>query len=593
MLFNASLKKTLNYINYFITGSLFLYGTALIIRYAILPFISDRSFNEVFFPSIVLYTAISIVINLIQVIKDGLYIHFKEWRFIAACFLVSLTVFTLFNYRNPYVLNWDMFEHQTLVNQILRGNFELITSKISDTFVFNGYTSIFHLLMSVSQYLFPGISLLTFWRNITFFHLFLTVIASYVIAYVITGKRGAGLISALIGAFVYESTVAYTSLAFVPQNLTAVAVVFLISQVVSNIHNKEKLSKMVILLFLVFLILNHFVVGSLGIALFILTYLLERNIERMSFRAIKWAFAILIVTIIASVWLFSGINLNWLNKGEAAFYNFNLLQKFSYMRGAYGYLLLLFFPLGFVAALKTRNKNIIIAVFLAVLLGGLSLLPLPYVLKTYTVARFFVHVVLALGVYALFSKLPLLLQILSYGCLAITLTVIFLTNIAIWKDVSSYKNEFTHISDEEIQTAEFLKRNYDSQNTLIISDPSTQYILEALSGIDTQGGAYMDIKSRIVLGNLKDNDNFQENHYYLSQINDSIHDNTKKRLFIPSGRYFRWLELEAEKRNSFTSNIWIPTKLTLEDWNAINRYKGSDYFQKVYENQELSVFEVK
>src|SRR5450759_2105555 len=67
--------------------------------------------------------------------------------------LLSVAFYALWRWNSPYPspLNWDIWEHQTVVNAIRSGSFALLPSQLSDTFRFNGYTTLFHVITAGIQ----------------------------------------------------------------------------------------------------------------------------------------------------------------------------------------------------------------------------------------------------------------------------------------------------------------------------------------------------------------------------------------------------------------------------------------------------------
>ena len=68
----------------------------------------------------------------------------KFWHMIGLA-LATLVSYLIWRMYSPYPspLNWDIWEHQTAIHAILNGNISLLPSQLSDTFGFNGYTTLF------------------------------------------------------------------------------------------------------------------------------------------------------------------------------------------------------------------------------------------------------------------------------------------------------------------------------------------------------------------------------------------------------------------------------------------------------------------
>ena len=287
--------------------------------------------------------------------------------------------------------------------------------------------------------------------------------------------------------------------------------------------------------------------------------------------------------------------LSQINKGEAADFTFSINQIVLNMRQYYGYLILLFLPLGIIYLVKNKEEKLVITSLVMMGLIILVISPIPYALKFYVLARYFVHVILAVGIYRFIKRLKnKTYKLTGLIFLTFTLLIMFINNIYYWKSPYLYRNNYTNISQYEIEAAQFLRKKYFGQNVLLISDPATQNILEALSTINSQGGSYMNLNSRQKLDTAWKNNNLNSRAQIINQINDQLILNPEKRILIVSGRYFTWQKQTKNNKSALSVNIWSPGDLSLENKAIINQIQTtSDKFLLVYQNPTLAIFEVK
>ncbi len=344
-----------------------------------------------------------------------------------------------------------------------------------------------------------------------------------------------------------------------------------------------------------FLFLTHYVVGMLAVFIYTGVYLYFRYEKMIAETVNQTVILEIIVLIITVLILFSSlVPLGFLNSGEAEFFNFPIGEKFSFMLRAYGYSILLFLPLGVVKIIKSKEKLEIIAMMIALFILSLVLMQLPYVFKFYVLGRFFVHLIMAIGMVVLLNKTTSLfinnLLILFYIFIYIG---IFVANSYYWKNILNYKNILTHISPNEIKASEFIKNKYSGNDILLISDPATQNIIETLSGINSQGGAYANKRTRGQLIAISDATVPQEIRDRLYLINDTIELVAGIRLLVLSGRYFQWQLASVQNKNALYFNVWTPSDLTYNNKKYIELLSSdTNDFTLVYENPSLVILEV-
>jgi hypothetical protein len=260
----------------------------------------------------------------------------------------------------------------------------------------------------------------------------------------------------------------------------------------------------------------------------------------------------------------------------------------------YGYLLLAFFPVGFLHVFRKRPQtNETLNTLIAVGVLGVVLAELPYVLKFYSIGRYFIHVILAIGIVELMEGLNKYLKIALTALVVGCLIVIFTINTGNFKNNITYAGIASHISAAEYDAGLFIKRNYDKKTAMIVSDPTTMHILEGVSGINTPGGAFTDIRTRKLLSKIYFSRDSLEMKKNVKAIEDGI---DKKRpekvLIVISGRFSKW-QLSSEKQKmGIVWNIWRPSGLSTEDYDFIDFIDQNLDFKKVYKSSELVVYEV-
>ncbi len=588
---SISLPKT--FVNYFVIGSLIVFATALFVNYVVMLIVKNSNFIELFADSLIIVSVIGVIGNFV------LQPNIKSLKninvLIASVFLGGLG-YLLWQLHSPYPFNWDIYEHQTLINNIFRGEYSFFPTHITDTFGFNSYSSLFQTLIATSQLLAP-IEFFSYWHAISLIHFVSVIFVSYFLVYEITDDKIISTISTLLAAFIFDSNSTFTSLFLLPQTLAAVVFIFALWQFIVQVKSGKLPSILTVSLICIFLILCHYIVGFIAAVLYLAVYLYFRNHQFILFHLKKIPLFIGIGLVLAFLIVFfsHNLNLNFLNQGEAASFNFSLFQKYNIMRQAYGYFFAIFIPIGIVLIIKRKKELEIGGLIIMLFLLLLVLVQLPYVIKFYVLTRYFVHLVLAIGLGSLLKQIknPPLYS-LSFYIIIIFLTSIFIVNAATWKQLLEYNNIFTQIAPNEIKAAYFLETNYAGQDVLLVSDPATQHLLEPLSLVNTQGGAYMDKKTRILLNKISLSDNPSQVVSNLYQINDKLSPSTGKRLFVLSGRYFSWQKNSIKNKQSLAYNIWYPEDLTFADKKTIALLSSEPaHFSLIYQNPTVAIFEVK
>ncbi len=230
----------------FLIGTGTIFTLAMAVQYLVLRLIPTLNFAQLFFPTVYALAGFSLIHSAIQYKKLKLFLNRNAATVAVVTLGLSALSYFIWTWHAPYSLNWDLYEHQTLVHLITQGHFSYFTSQISDTFGFNSYPPIFHLLMAISQYpmqLQPE-QILQYWNVIGFFHLWIVSAISYAFAYTVTKKKGLSLLSAILGTLTFESIISFTSFFLLPQTLAAVLFISLFTHFIW----RKKQSKKIIVL---------------------------------------------------------------------------------------------------------------------------------------------------------------------------------------------------------------------------------------------------------------------------------------------------------------------------------------------------------
>jgi len=494
-------------------------------------------------------------------------------------FIISLFTYAYIWHSNttpyPFVLNWDIFEHITLANKIAQGHLSIFTSQISDTFTIDSYSPLFHILLSVPKALF-SIDLLGIYYTLEYFYFYFTVIATYLLAKKIFTSNWIAFISGIFSIFIFENFMAYTSFFLIPQNLTALLTIFSLIYVSNKNFNKILLGALLLTIFLI-----HYVVGILGV-LIILGYLLAR---KLSSRVLNWS--ILASTVV--LFLLAGSNYlgNFVltSREEASHFLFPLASKLGFLLDWYS-LSFLFLPISYYFIFKHDNKNQKIILSLALLILGISIAPFSYFLKFFVFDHYLLNIILASGIGFMIFHFSKFMKILSVIWVGLFLSVVFYKSQYQYKEPLYFNGQASQISHGEISASKWLAEN-EPANSFIISDPGTQYIFEAISGLNSQGGAYMSTDTRKIL--------IEKDIAKIKTIKDKLDFENKSRgktIFIFSGRYFAWQKLPEEQKLSFYYNIWKPQKLSVEELSYIDLLTRDSNYKLIYQNNELAIFEI-
>ncbi len=523
---------------------------------------------------------------LVVVNKNSLY-----WLFIGILFTLysAFLFFTLFKSLTPYPyhMNWDVYEHIKLSQELLAGRISVFPSHMSDTFTFNGYTPLFHLLLSLPSALFKASLQGVYYFAEWWFYL-TVVLSSIAISFKVFKHKLHALVGGIFAATVFSSAVVYMPLFFLPQSLTALLTVLLL------FFAKHETKKDMLILFLscLILFLLHFVIGFVGAGIVLLWHGYHYLKERVAILHTPWVlFSGGILSGLSLIGMFllhalGGIQLT--GREEAVYYQFGLPQLAQFFLSWYGILGIILLPVGlFVLFRSVKSEHKVLAI-LSLLIFAVCFSPLSYALKFFSIGFFFMNLILTAGVSRVLFLLPQKAKRIGVGLLALAMTSIFYANQVTYKQFLYHSGVESHVSPLEMDAGKFLQ---SKKGVFLISDPATQGVLEAVGNADSQGGVYMSEASRKTLSHLSEIDEADTKELLLS-VTDELQDKKfTTRYLVLSGRYFAWLRLPQWQRESFYFNIWKPRELSVEDNLVIQKYLDAGLIP-VYANSEMVLFEL-
>lgn len=483
----------------------------------------------------------------------------------------------------PMQLNWDIYEHITLANLISKGNLSFVTSNISDTFTFNSYSPFFEILLSLPKLVFER-SLLGIYWWLEYWHYLVTILASYLLAKKFFPNIWLALIAAMVSGLAFESLMVYSSLFLIPQTLTALITIFIFKDI------KEHKFPFLIISG-IFIFLMHYVIGALSLFVLFLGLIFSRY-QRLEEYLNP---AVFLSSIIAVILL--GINFlgKWqtVNIEEAAHFNFSFWDKIGFLSDWYGAGGVIFLFLGYFIIFKKGDLYQKLILILALLILGISLAPFSYFLKFFAIGRYFLNLVIAVGIYFIISRQRILFKTIMLALTTFILLMVFYKNQVNYKDSLHFKNYVTQVSFEELKASDWLFEHRNEANFLI-SDPGTQYIFEAASEVNTQGGVYMNLSTRRTLAEINNSNDRNLIKSKLLSIKDGLLEKPSKRriLFILSSRYFTWQDFPDNQKQSSFYNVWAPKLITNKQDAYIDFLTQDSQFKLLYKNDQLAIVEV-
>lgn len=542
-------------------------------------------FNIPGFETIIYFIAVLIsVVSITRIIIEHNGFSFTEKKPLFLLFTLGTVVyFLIWKASTPYPmhLNWDIYEHITLSNKISDNIINLRTTLISDTFTFDSYPPLLHVLLAIPKIIFKT-DLLGMYYFLEYFYFLLTIASAYLLGKMFFRDSAIGIMSGLFAVFVFENFMAYTSFFLIPQNLAALLTVFTLISLIQNSISRKFLGITLLSIFLM-----HYIIGSVGI-LIILLFILLRNVTLKTLRLSLLGSVLILGLVIAAHNLWNFI---LIEREEAAHFSFPLIKKAMFILDWFS-LSLAFLPVSYVLIFKNDSKHQKTLLILTLLIASLSMAPAAYFLKFFVFDHYMLSVIIASGIGFLIMHLNKIFKTVAIFWIGLSLFFVFYKSQAIFKEPLYFEGYRTHISLEEINAAKWLAQNFP--HALIISDPSTQYILEAVSGVNSQGGAFMANSTRKILSEIKDSTDSAQIKEKLSSVEDILayEKNSNNTLLILSGRYFLWQNLPEDQNLSFYFNVWAPKKLSNQDKIYITSLTRNGRIKNVFQNSELAILKI-
>lgn len=532
------------------------------------------------------FILLTLIIFLIVCVKRAVFkkITWKREEFFLISILIIFSAanfFLIWKAQTPYplTLNWDSYEHITLANTIAGGKFAFLPHFVSDTFTFDGYSTLFQTLLALPKMLF-NLNLVGIYWWIEYWFYLAVILTFFWVVKKITGNLEISFFGALLSSLIFQSSIVYIPLFLLPQTMAGLLSFITISSLIFS-NNRS----MVIAFVPIFLL--HFIVGALAMTLFMLVWLIKSTKYKYINHLLIIFFLLTLFSVISNIFGLWTITY----REEADYFALSLGQKLTMLFQWYNLTLPLMLPAGVYLILKSESNIFKLLLVCCLFTLAVSLAPLSYFLKFFVIAGFFVNLILSLGLAFLLNFLPKTLRISTYAWIILIMFNVFTINQNKYKESLYYEGNYSQISKADLEASKWLSLNFPP-DTFLISDPGTQYILETVSGLNSQGGAYMDIETREKLISLHYSKDPQKIHQTVYQINDLLSNKgaPQKRLFIVGGRYFAWQNLTELQKKSFYYNIWRPHRIDYADIPYLNFLTSN--FKVIYQNNELVILEI-
>jgi hypothetical protein len=200
---------------------------------------------------------------------------------------------------------------------------------------------------------------------------------------------------------------------------------------------------------------------------------------------------------------------------------------------------------------------------------------------------------MAIGLWATIRNFSNIMQTVAIILVTASLILPFVNNITQWKEPLLYNGVATQMSEEERLAASFLRKKYERDNVFLVSDPSTQYVLESASAVNTQGGAYAKWVTRDALVAALGAQSRNEFLTHLYSIKDRVDQRKPDTyLFAYSGRTAAWIRANPADRESIAFNVWVPKALSFRDLKETDRLSRIFGLPVIYQNADMVVFEL-
>ncbi len=580
----AGKKQAEPWVGYYAAGALVIFAWAMSLHY--LFGLVGAIFVSWFFGGAWVFSALALVCNVFYRPK----LKLNELMPIFLLVGLALGVYNLWTWQNPYPLNWDFYQHQQLARLIQHGEISFFTTEMSDTFGFNSYSPLFHALMALSQYphdLAPEY-LLNYWQLMTFWQILAVGLAAYCLGSAVTNKRMIGVFAGVLSMLIFDSHVSLTTFFLMPQTLAAVLFTLMMARL---LRVKAKISSTELAVSSLTLVLMHYLIGGVGALVYLALAVYLKLPKRFTVVAKLHLIPTAALMILGGSLLVGQLPLSGLNQGEGKLYALDFWKIKESLERAFGYLLYVLAPMGMIrlwkGGIKQETKALVSLIAFA--FGVLVFSGIPYALKFMSVWRFWLILLMAIGLYSLWERIKFVGTKLIFTVVVVfSLLAILMVNLMCFRSGIMTDGVYAHLTQEDIEAAEWLKENY-AQETVLISDPSTQFILEGLSGVDSVAGAYMPLSKRQILWPSF----YSRRAEKIVSAARELTIGSEVSLLVLSGRSMAWGRANDEQWQSFAYNVWSPIMLSLEDKKLIEQVSQTNGVKLVYQNGAIAIWEVK
>jgi len=514
----------------------------------------------------------------------------KYFKDLSILFFISIIIFFDF-YRCltpfPYLTNWDLLHHTVLIKQLLQGNINILLTSISDTFTINSYTPLFHMIMALPIAIFKINILRFFWFAEFLYFLFTTFIAYYIGKKLIDSPYG-GFVTALVSLLIFEATAAYTTLFLLPLTLSGSLAALFLTYFITN--KNISVIKAVISGSIVFAL--HYMIGGVYIAILFYIFIKKRFFsEKSDLFFLIYSFIFMLISMLLN---FFGKNISILTRPDTQYFTYSLPAIKALLWQWYGMLPIILFPLGLNFLLKNcKFGKILTTIFFFV--TGLILFPMSYSLKLFALNHYLISLIIAVGIIrTIFFFNNKLTKLILFILIFIAFLSVFVVNVNQHLSLSYNGKQNSYISGSDFTTAKWIDDRYNGKKVFLISDPTTQGILEAISTINTQGGAFPRVETVQLLDSIKNENDPKKILKVLKKISDTIpnQNNRDVTLFVLGGRYFDWQKSVWDCKISYACQSWLPLKIKPSDKIYIQTISDSIYLRLVYQDQENTILEL-
>jgi len=510
---------------------------------------------------------------------------------------VASSMAALFVHRSwspyPAVLNWDMLEHLTVSRAMAQGEWHARLGAYTDTFTLEPYLPAYHTLLAIPQILLPSLDPSGYFYFLDSLHRVAMTGAVAFLAFQATSRVSVAVWAALTSSFIFESFVAYAGFFHMPQNLAGLFFAVALGYAVGP----ARPSTGRLTLWAAFLVSMHFLVGPAGAFLVIvISHRLARPEKDPAFESrISLAInAVLIGLILLTVWKFDSLRFDPFGTAESASFNLPLLERFGWFTRWFGFgHLAMVVPVIWCAHRGSRAMRALGQT--ALLFVWATLAPVPYTLKFLALGHAVIAAVTGLALHSILSEIrPGAWRWLCAAVYLYTLAILLAANDRlVFQQWMRSEGVASLISSGEREAAAFLTRRYGFRGGYVVSDPATQYVLEGLSGVESQGGAYANLTTRKALMAVRADGPAEIAARAVWSITDEIPGRSVgPRLLALSGRFFSWQAASERDRQSPAFNVWRPRALTREEAKVTRGLTRSPLFHLVFENESLALFEV-